>query len=695
MHTKLDITKTKNRLILSLFITTLLFLVTIFLIISTLQQNRINERQQEFQQQLDRGISHVIKHYIKDYTYRAKRMAQTTKVPVFMQNRDRESLYALIKPKWDLMLEEKIELKSMQFHLADGTSFLRMHMPEEYGDQLTDKRKMMKDMQTFHKLIQGYEKGVYVTLFRVIEPIFGSDGTYIGALEIGIDLDYIIHAVKDINGLNGAMFVLQDSYAGKQEKPFILDGFILSDQIYTKKCDIKALHSLMHPEIIKCSKGIFKTHIFDIKDYENVVRTKLVFFEDITTLNLFRGYFLYSFLLSGILFFVLLYFVIHRILTKYHSNVEKLYSQQIQKLHESEERLSMLYNNSPDMYVSVSAKDASVLLCNDTLVKMLGYEREEIVGKSVFNLYHEDALDQAREAFEQFVSKGEVNNKEMALKRKDGSKLYVALSVKAVRDSEGHVLYSNATWRDITQRVKLQNTLHEQEELMIMQSRQAAMGEMISMIAHQWRQPISTISMGVNNILADIELETLESEALEHTLEDILAQTSELSKTIDDFRNFFKPERVSEEVFVADVYADAYKVIEKSLYNNNIEVSLQNSSTLKVQTFSRELMQVFINLLNNAKDALLLDTRLDKKIFVTIEDKNNSVIIKICDNGGGVDSAIKERIFEPYFSTKEASSGTGLGLYMSKTILEKHLHSTIECLDVDEGACFEIVLHTL
>jgi two-component system CheB/CheR fusion protein len=201
--------------------------------------------------------------------------------------------------------------------------------------------------------------------------------------------------------------------------------------------------------------------------------------------------------------------------------------------------------------------------------------------------------------------------------------------------------------------------------------------------------------MGVNNILADIELETLESEALEHTLEDILAQTSELSKTIDDFRNFFKPERVSEEVFVADVYADAYKVIEKSLYNNNIEVSLQNSSTLKVQTFSRELMQVFINLLNNAKDALLLDTRLDKKIFVTIEDKNNSVIIQICDNGGGVDSAIKERIFEPYFSTKEASSGTGLGLYMSKTILEKHLHSTIECLDVDEGACFEIVLHTL
>jgi len=239
---------------------------------------------------------------------------------------------------------------------------------------------------------------------------------------------------------------------------------------------------------------------------------------------------------------------------------------------------------------------------------------------------------------------------------------------------------------------KLEQENHRKDEIMLAQSRHAAMGEMISMIAHQWRQPITVIAMGANNMLADIELDDISEDQVKEQSLSILKQTEYLSTTIDDFRNFFRPKKESEDIRLEQVMFEAEKIVGKSLQYNNIKLTIRHSNSQTVKTYSRELLQVYINLLKNAKEALQENIKHDGWIDVLIEDKDGYVITRICDNGGGVDNKIIEQIFDPYFTTKGESTGTGLGLYMSRTIVEKHLHGTIKVENKDEGVCFEIAI---
>jgi signal transduction histidine kinase len=241
---------------------------------------------------------------------------------------------------------------------------------------------------------------------------------------------------------------------------------------------------------------------------------------------------------------------------------------------------------------------------------------------------------------------------------------------------------------DITEQKKMANKLKEQEELMIAQSRHAAMGEMISMIAHQWRQPLSVIAMGANNILIDIELESINEETLEMEANSILLQTQHLSKTIDDFRNFFKPNKEKERVLIPSVLEEALAVIGKSFENSNIIVQNIYDSSTEVEIYARELLQVFLNLLKNAKEALMEQE--ERKITNTVYENENEVVIEICDNGGGIKDDIINKIFDPYFSTKDEKNGTGLGLYMSKIIIEKHLNGKLEVSNRANCVCFMV-----
>ncbi len=247
-------------------------------------------------------------------------------------------------------------------------------------------------------------------------------------------------------------------------------------------------------------------------------------------------------------------------------------------------------------------------------------------------------------------------------------------------------------FRDVTELKEVHQTLEKQEEIMIAQSRHAAMGEMISMIAHQWRQPLSVISMGANNIMADIELEMVDNDRLKNSAVEIIAQTQELSKTIDDFKNFFRPMKTVETILIKDIFEDALKIVGKSLENNDVQLTQELNSKNSIETYSRELMQVFINIIKNAKEIIVERKIIEKKIEIIINDKQDGIEIKICDNGGGIPNNIIDKIFNPYFSTKDEGSGTGLGLYMSKTIIEKHLNGTISVYNTKEGACFKIEL---
>ncbi len=234
--------------------------------------------------------------------------------------------------------------------------------------------------------------------------------------------------------------------------------------------------------------------------------------------------------------------------------------------------------------------------------------------------------------------------------------------------------------------------LKHKDKMLIDQSRNAAMGEMVSMIAHQWRQPISVIAMDANNMLLDIALEDFDTIQAEKYAHNITKQTQNLSQTIDDFRNFFKPDKALLEVNIKEILASTLVIVKDSLRNNSIEFNTSFETEKKVQAYPRELMQVFVNIINNSKDALTVHKSDNPFINVKVYEDKKYINTEICDNGGGIDNDLLLNIFNPYFSTKDEKTGTGIGLYMSKMIIEKHLNGIIEVHNKDEGICFTVKL---
>jgi len=342
--------------------------------------------------------------------------------------------------------------------------------------------------------------------------------------------------------------------------------------------------------------------------------------------------------------------------------------------------------------VSVVITDLSgdIQYVNPSWCKVTGYSRDELIGNNPRIVKSGAISEQTYKKMWEELTSGNVWHSELKNLAKDGTEFWEDSTIMPSFDNDGVIDGYISFKLEISDKIKLRQELEDKEEIMIAQSRHAAMGEMISMIAHQWRQPISVIAMDANNILVDVELDAIEKESLKTDLDDILHQTNYLSQTIDDFRNFFKPTKMKDEVLVSDVFKESFLVIDKSLENNNIEVINNFSTDTKVFIYSRELLQVFINILKNAKEALIENRDDNRKIINNIYEDNGYIIIKICDNAGGIKEDIVDDIFNPYFTTKDSMNGTGIGLYMSKTIIEKHFNGVISAYNNEDGACFEI-----
>ena len=232
----------------------------------------------------------------------------------------------------------------------------------------------------------------------------------------------------------------------------------------------------------------------------------------------------------------------------------------------------------------------------------------------------------------------------------------------------------------------------EQEQILIQQSRFAAMGEMIGNIAHQWRQPLNALSLLLQNIENAYDTGRLDQAFISHVVEKGNMLTTTMSTTIDDFRNFFKPNR-SKELF--DAEAQLNKVLlmmHASFEDNSIDIILNLEPNLKINGFSNEFSQVLLNILNNAKEALV-EHQNDKRIIKVQGFKHrNEICMSITDNAGGIEEDILEKVFDPYFTTKEEGKGTGIGLYMSKVIIETNMHGRLSVRNDVEGATFSIYL---
>jgi signal transduction histidine kinase len=214
------------------------------------------------------------------------------------------------------------------------------------------------------------------------------------------------------------------------------------------------------------------------------------------------------------------------------------------------------------------------------------------------------------------------------------------------------------------------------------------MGEMISMIAHQWRQPLSAIAAASGSIQLKAKRNKLTEETAIELAEKIKKFSLHLSSTIDDFRNFFKTNKQTIETDFVKILNNVLSIIEGSLERNNINLQIELNNPQVFLTFENEIKQVVLNLIKNAEDALV-DSKIENP-YIHIFVNNTTFIIK--DNAGGISEDIIGKIFDPYFSTKTKKDGTGLGLYMSKIIIEDHCKGKIEVSNETDGAKFQITL---
>ncbi|UTJ07097.1 ATP-binding protein [Arcobacter roscoffensis] len=234
----------------------------------------------------------------------------------------------------------------------------------------------------------------------------------------------------------------------------------------------------------------------------------------------------------------------------------------------------------------------------------------------------------------------------------------------------------------------------EQEQLLIHQSKLASMGEMISNIAHQWRQPLNALSLVIQNIKFAYEMDDLNKDYLDKSVNKANLLTSNMSKTIDDFRDFVKPNKLKTDFDLQTSIEEAISLVKASFSNNEIQIEKEfDADGFKILGYKNEFEQAVLNILNNSKDALVEKEIDNKKIIIKTQVKNNKYIISFSDNANGIREEVLEKIFEPYFTTKEEGKGTGIGLYMVKTIIEKNMMGKIKAFNYKNGLCTKIIFY--
>ena len=357
----------------------------------------------------------------------------------------------------------------------------------------------------------------------------------------------------------------------------------------------------------------------------------------------------------------------------------------------------------------ISHKGCVVEINAQALKLFGGTDKEEILGKSMFKFI----APESKELVQQQSEKSHTEMYECMLLRKNGTSFPALvrgsdmisfgkkMRVSAVIDLSElkEAQYALQALNDnLEMQVQTQIEKNRQQEMMLFQqSRHAQMGEMISMIAHQWRQPLNVLSLLAQNIVFKYKLHKLDDTVLDEFKEDSMRQILQMSKTIDDFRDFFKPDKAIKIFDVKQQLFHAVEMVKPIVASHGIELTFNAEDNLKIESFPNEFGQSIINILNNAKD-VLLESCGDHTKQIIVEAKrgeNLDVVVSIEDNGGGIDEIVMPNIFEPYFSTKGAQHGTRLGLYMTKIIVEEHMHGRISVENTPEGARFQIVLRGL
>ena len=361
-------------------------------------------------------------------------------------------------------------------------------------------------------------------------------------------------------------------------------------------------------------------------------------------------------------------------------------------------------------------EDLRIISINNAFAHILGYEKEELLGKRPYELFA--LVDEQQTFCEEQANTAHTSKQrsyELTFVTKHGTNVYTIVNATTI-ELPDNLLRTFAFITDITEQKEIEQRLLEQQHsinelnsdlelrveteveknrnkdrIMYQQARLATMGEMIGNIAHQWRQPLNIIALIIQEFYISGQLGTLTHEKLEKEYTRANSVLQYMSDTIDDFRTFFQHSEESEMFSVNDALNSINTLVSKGLDHNNIEMDITVNKELQIYGHHNEFVQVLLNLINNSREAIVAQGK-SGLIKIDANDSDNTILIKVEDNGGGINEKDMEQIFEPYFTTKHQTQGTGLGLYMSHQIIVNNMNGSIFAENRGDGTCFSITL---
>ncbi len=361
----------------------------------------------------------------------------------------------------------------------------------------------------------------------------------------------------------------------------------------------------------------------------------------------------------------------------YARNLERKISQEKAHLEANETFYGKIFETA-NLGICLTDMQGRFVAVNPAYCTIYGYSEHELIGNHFAMVVPQEQKEALMKLYDDFLlhQKEELGN-EWEVIRKNGERIHIYASAGILDNIVGGP-YKITTISDVTDRVMARKAQKEQEALLIQQSKLAAMGEMLGHIAHQWRQPLNVINCTTLDIKLKKEMKTLSDETLHASLLSIESLTDQMSETINDFMNFYKPDKQKRLFSVNESIMSASKIIAPQLSSYKITLLVHADASIMLYGSAGEFQQVILNLLSNAKDAFLDKAIEQRKLVVSAREENKVVILCIEDTAGGIDATLLEKIFEPYFTTKEHSGGTGIGLYMSSLIIQQTFQGSIE-----------------
>jgi PAS domain S-box-containing protein len=534
----------------------------------------------------------------------------------------------------------------------------------------------------------------------------------------GIDYIVMLRSKKIIDSITGR--VKSTIFIGK----ILNDNFRFVNNIKSK-AHLKSMHIFFKDKLISSSSKVtnIDMNIFNEantiinKDYILVKKQvfisnnqvlDFVFVSENKAINLLKESFfekIYLLVLFTILIFTFLYLLSNMFIIKPFSNLlEYVYKIKddidikykdtkvlefdnfaneikgiIGELNDIKEEYSSAIDGVQDGLWSIDVLNHEIY-CSPRYLSLIGYINDYKVRSIRFwkKHIHKDDYSRTIKKLKQHLSgKISLYEDEYRFKCKDGKYKWFKVRGKAFFDNNKLVRFTGFL-TDINDIVLLQQDNNKKEQMLYQQSKLASMGEMISNIAHQWRQPLSIVSTISSSLIVQIEVGIFDKKDATRDLKKIMGSVEYLSTIINKFRNFFNPNNETETFAISEIIKDNIEIFETSYKSHNIKLIL-DLDDVEIVGYKFELMQVIINIMNNSKDALLenINSSNEKFIFIKTYNKDNKTYIKIYDNAGGINLKITNKIFEPYFTTKHKSQGTGLGLYMSNEIITRHFNGIL------------------